>query len=90
LEQFAHSKQNIKKTYYVNIVQRLKIDNSFGSITVSTWDEDKIDIDITIKVSGNNENWVTQRLEDINVDFTALKGSISAKNNYRSNKFQRQ
>jgi hypothetical protein len=79
-DEFAHSKQkNIKKTYYVNSNAEVKIDNSFGSITVSTWDEDKIDIDITIKVSGNSENWVTQRLEDINVDFTALKSSISAR-----------
>jgi hypothetical protein len=77
--EFAHSKQkNIKKTYYVNSNAEIKIDNSYGSITILTWDEDKIDIDIAIKVSGNSENWVSQRLNDIDVDITALKSQISA------------
>jgi pectin methylesterase-like acyl-CoA thioesterase len=43
----------ISKNLLCQYNAEVKIDNSFGSITVSTWDEDKIDIDITIKVSGN-------------------------------------
>jgi hypothetical protein len=30
-------------------------------------------------VSGDNENWVNQRLTDINIDIVALKGLITAK-----------
>lgn len=77
---FIHTKQkSIKKTYFVNSDAGLNIDNSYGNISLTTWDEDKIELDILIKVSGDNENWVNQRINDINVDITALKSMISAK-----------
>ena len=77
---FLHSKEkNIKKAYYVNPDAILSIDNSYGAISVTTWNEDKIELDISIKVSGDNENWVNQRIETIAVDIVALKGMISAK-----------
>lgn len=77
---FLHLKEkNIKKAYYVNPNATLSIDNSYGTISVTTWNEDKIELDISIKVSGDNENWVNQRIETIAVDIVALKGMISAK-----------
>ncbi|MFV8332838.1 hypothetical protein [Flavobacterium sp. GSP14] len=88
---YIHSKQKIiKKTYFVNSDAGLYIDNSYGTISVTTWDEDKTELDIVIKVSGDNENWVNQRLTDINIDIVALKGLITAKtilgnSSYKSN-----
>ena len=88
---YIHSKQKIiKKTYFVNSDAGLYIDNSYGTISVSTWDEDKTELDIVIKVSGDNENWVNQRLTDIDIDIVALKGLITAKtilgnSSYKSN-----
>ncbi len=77
---YIHSKQKIiKKTYFVNSDAGLYIDNSYGTISVTTWDEDKTELDIVIKVSGDNENWVNQRLNDIDIDIVALKGLITAK-----------
>ena len=73
------SKQKtIKKTYIVNSNAGIDIENKYGNITVSTWDEDKIDLDITIKVTGGNENWVNERLNSIDIDITALKSLVSA------------
>jgi hypothetical protein len=73
------SKQkNIKKTYIVNSNAGIDIDNKYGNISISTWDEDKIDLDITIKVTGGNENWVNEKLNTIDVDITALKTMVSA------------
>jgi hypothetical protein len=71
--------KNIKKAYYVNTDAGINIDNSYGNITVTTWDEDKIELDITIKVSGNNEGWVNQRINEIDIDINALKQLITAK-----------
>jgi hypothetical protein len=68
-----------KKAYYVNPNATLSIDNSYGTISVTTWNEDKIELDISIKVSGDNVNWVNQRIRTIAVDIVALKGMISAK-----------
>ncbi|MDQ6472988.1 hypothetical protein RB619_20300 [Flavobacterium sp. LHD-80] len=73
------SKQkNIKKTYIVNSNAGIDIDNKYGNISISTWDEDKIDVDITIKVTGGNENWVNEKLNTIDVDITALKSMVTA------------
>ncbi|WP_026728766.1 hypothetical protein [Flavobacterium denitrificans] len=75
----AISKQkSIKKTFIVNSNAGIDIDNKYGNISVSTWDEDKIDLDITIKVTGGNENWVNEKLNTIDVDITGLKSMVTA------------
>lgn len=75
---FISKQKNIKKTYIVNSNAGIDIDNKYGNISVLTWDEDKIDLDITIKVTGGNENWVNEKLNSINVDITALKSMVTA------------
>lgn len=77
-ENFISKQKSIKKTYIVNSNAGIDIDNKYGNITVLTWDEDKIDLDITIKVTGNNEHWVNEKLNTINVDITALKSMVTA------------
>jgi formylmethanofuran dehydrogenase subunit D len=79
-DDFTYSKQrNIKKAYIVNSDAGINIDNSYGTIFVTTWDEDKIEIDVLIKVSGDSEKWVNQKLAGIDVDFIALKSMVTAK-----------
>jgi len=75
---YITKQKTIKKTYIVNSNAGIDIDNKYGNITVSTWDEDKIDLDITIKVNGANENWVNERLNSIDVQITALKSLVTA------------
>ncbi len=75
---FITKQKTIKKTYIVNPNAGIDIENKYGNISVSTWDEDKIDLDITIKVNGPNENWVNERLNSIDVNITALKGMVTA------------
>lgn len=75
-----HNKQKrITKAYKVNDDAGIDIDNQFGPVFVTTWDEDKIELDIVIKVSGNNEDWVDRRLNSIDVDINALTNLVSAK-----------
>lgn len=71
--------KKITKAYYVNADAGLNVDNQFGSIYVTTWDEDKTQIDVVIKVSGNNEEKVDKKLASIDVDIEALKSMVSAK-----------
>ena len=75
---FISKQKSIKKTYIVNSNAGIDIDNKYGNISVSTWDEDKIDLDITIKVTGGNENWVNEKLNSIDIDITALKSMVTA------------
>jgi len=74
-----YSKQKtIKKAYIVNPDAGIDIKNSYGTVTVTTWDEGKIELDILIKVSGDSEDWVEKRLADIDVDIEALKSMVTA------------
>ena len=97
-DDFTYSKQKtISKAYIVNSDAGINIDNSYGSIFVTTWNEDKIEIEVLIKVSGDNEKWVNQKLDGIDVDFIGLKSMVTAKtvftntstkNNGRNNNFE--
>jgi len=71
--------KKISKAYIVNNNAGLSVDNQFGSIYVTTWDEDKTQIEVVIKVSGNNEDKVNKRLETIDVDIEATKSLVGAK-----------
>lgn len=85
-DDFSYSKQkSINKAYIVNSDAGINIDNSYGNIFVTTWNEDKIEIDVLIKVSGNNENWVNQRINAIDVNFIALKNMVTAKTVFENN-----
>lgn len=82
-DDFSYTKQkNISKAYVVNSDAGINIENSYGSIFVATWNEDKIVIEVAIKVSGDNEKWVNEKLAGINVDFNALKSMVSAKTTF--------
>ena len=75
---YNHSKQkNINKAFIVNPDATLVVNNSYGNVSITTWNEDKVELDINIKVSGNSEKWVNQRINDIDVDINALKTMIS-------------
>lgn len=97
-DDFNYSKQkSISKAYLVNSDAGINIDNSYGNIFVTTWNEDKIEIEVLIKVSGDSEKWVNQKLNAIDVSFIALKSMVTAKtvfensisnNNGRNNSFE--
>ena len=60
-DDFNYSKQKvINKAYIVNSDAGINIENSYGSIFVTTWNEDKIEIEVLIKVSGDKEKWVNK------------------------------
>lgn len=70
--------KKIAKAYLVNPDCGLQVDNQFGSIYVTTWDENKTQIEVVIKVSGNNEDKVNKRIAGINVDFNATVVLVKA------------
>lgn len=78
-ENGKHKKEKrITKAYLVNSDAGIDIKNSYGNIYVTTWDEDKIELDILIKVSGDDEDWVEKRIASITVEINALKNLVSA------------
>jgi citrate lyase gamma subunit len=60
-------KRSISKTYTVTADDRLSIENSFGNITVTTWDKNEIQVDIEIGVRASTEEKAQRMMDQINV-----------------------
>jgi hypothetical protein len=71
--------KTIKKEFAVNPDALLKIDNSYGNLVLSSWNENRVVIEVHITVTGSNESRVARKLEEITVDFEASPGMVSAK-----------
>jgi len=68
-----------KKAVIVNSDATVDIDNKYGNVFVTTWNEDKIEIDVVITISGDNESWVDKKLASISIEFGGTKSLYSAK-----------
>lgn len=78
--QGRHTKEKkITKQYNVSANDLLKIDNSYGNIDITTWDQNRVIIEVIIKTNGNDEEKVRQKLDDITVDFKQNSSGVSAK-----------
>jgi len=71
--------KTIHKEFQVNQDATMNVTNKYGNIDVVTWTENKIVMDITITTNGNDKEKVEKRLEDIDVEFDANSGNVSAK-----------
>ncbi len=78
--------KTIKKKFNVNSNALIKIDNSYGNLDVVTWDENRIEFEITITTSGNNEEKVQKKLDEITVDFDSSMDMVSAKTIFSKSK----
>jgi hypothetical protein len=82
-----HKKEKtINKSFNVNSNAELKVDNSYGNLDIVTWNENRIDIEVTITVEGSNEEKVDKRLDEITVEFDASSNMVSAKTIFNKNK----
>ena len=72
-------KKTIKKEFDVNADASLMIKNKYGNVDVISWDQNRVEIEVTITVSGNNESKVIDRLSKINVNFESSRSAVSAK-----------
>ncbi|WP_027137424.1 GSKIP domain-containing protein [Gaetbulibacter saemankumensis] len=78
--------KNIKKEYTVNKNALLKVDNSYGNLDITTYEGNKIYIEVSIKVSGNDEDKVLDKLEEIDVYFESTPALVSAKTIFSKSK----
>lgn len=71
--------KKITKQFNVNPRALLEINNSYGNIDITTWDQNRIEIEVIIKTNGNNEEEVIERLKEIDVAFNHSNSKVSAK-----------
>lgn len=71
--------KTIKKEFKVNSDALFKVRNSYGNLNLTSWNEDRIVIEVRIKTNGNNEERVIDRLNEIDVDFESSSSMVSAR-----------
>jgi len=82
-----HTKEKtIKKEYSVNSNALLKINNTYGNLSITSWNENRILIEVHIKTNSNNEEKAQDKLNEIRVAFEASRSLVSAKTIYSSSK----
>lgn len=77
----------VKKTFQVDKEALMKIDNAYGNVNISSWEENSIEMVITIKAEGRDEDAVIEKIEGVDIDFMSSMRMVSAKtifNNKRS------
>ena len=74
-------KRTISKTYTVGADDRLSIENSFGNITVTTWDKNEIQVDIEIGVRASTDEKAQRMMDQITVSDNQGGKDISFKTN---------
>ena len=71
--------KSLNKEVSVNANALLKINNNYGNLDVTSWDGNTIKMEITIKVNGNDQEKVIDKLESIDVLFETSPEMVSAK-----------
>lgn len=71
--------KKISKQFNVSAKDLLKINNSYGNIDVSTWNQNRVSIEVIIKTNGNDEQKVREKLDEINVEFNQTSSGVSAR-----------
>mmetsp|Transcript_9604 Transcript_9604/g.11182 ORF Transcript_9604/g.11182 Transcript_9604/m.11182 type:complete len:362 (-) Transcript_9604:816-1901(-) len=71
--------RTINKEYKVNADAKVSINNKYGDLNITTWDKNRVEIEVTITVKGDDLDQVEERLESIDVEFQASSNFVSAK-----------
>lgn len=71
--------KTIKKEFNVNSDALFKVKNSYGNLNVTSWNEDRVVVEVHIKANGNNEERVQNRLDEIDVAFENSPSLVSAR-----------
>jgi len=69
----------INKEFNVNNNATLKVENKYGNLEIVTWNENKIVIKVSVTTTGNVEEKVQKKLDQINVEFNNSPSNVSAK-----------
>ena len=70
--------KKIYKEIQVNSDALVEIDNAFGDLNITSWDQDKVVIDVLITVRGRNPKNVEEKLNAIDVFFSLSPEKVFA------------
>jgi hypothetical protein len=80
-DQEIRKERKINRSYPVTAEDKLKIDNQFGNVVVSTWDKNEITVDVEISASASTDERAQDILNKIDVKDERTGHDINFKTN---------
>lgn len=71
--------KTIKKEFTVNSNALVDLDNRYGSIDITTWNENRVVLEIIISTSSNKESKAIDKLAEISVEISNSSSNVTAK-----------
>lgn len=78
--------KTINKEFNVSPTALLDVQNSYGNLYVTSWNENRIVIQVSIKTNGDDEEKVQKKLEDISVEFAGTQNEVFARTVFGADK----
>jgi hypothetical protein len=84
-DELKHEKnRKITKEFSVSKNANVTLINKYGNVTITSWDEKKVSIEVVITVKGDDLKLVENRLETIEIEFKASSDMVFAKTIFES------
>jgi hypothetical protein len=71
-------KKTFRKEFNVGNQNQLTLNNQYGDIHITTWNENSISIEVIVTASSSDEKAADRKLEDINITFTQGTQTVQA------------
>ncbi|WP_417360453.1 hypothetical protein [Galbibacter sp.] len=71
--------KTIKKEFKVNSDALLKLENSYGNLYITSWDQNTTTIEVVIQTSSDSEKKAQEKLDEISIDFEGSSSMVLAK-----------
>lgn len=68
----------IKRSFEVSSTADIKINNRYGNVNLSSWNQNKVDFHIEIQVDGKDAQRVKDRLDAIKINFSSNQNFVAA------------
>ena len=82
-----HEKSKIvKREYAVNADAKVALDNRYGNLNITTWNKNRVEIEVTITVKGDDLDEVEAKLNSIRIAFNANASLVEATTVFKEHK----
>jgi hypothetical protein len=78
--------KTLKKEYAVNPNAKVILNNRYGNLNITTWNKNRVEIEVIITVKGDDLKDVNTKLNSISIDFNASSSIVEAITVFSENK----
>ena len=82
----VEKKKNYSKSYPLSGNDKIKLDNSFGEMKITTWEKNEVKVDVAITVRANTDETAQKLLDNIKIQDGKEGNGVYFKTNINNNK----